>query len=84
MLEFQQQVARYQVFTSQNYPYSQKHSGGPLTEIATLKCAFFVEPPGVDGGVNPLGHMLINLVKYMYIYGGDTVAIIIIIIFESK
>ena len=48
-------MAPYQVFTSQNYPYLQKHSGVPVTEIATLKRAFFVEPLGVDGGVNPLG-----------------------------
>ena len=52
MLEFQQQV-----FTSQNYPYLQKHSWVPGTEIATLKHAFFVEPLGVDGGVNPLGKL---------------------------
>ena len=49
-------VAPYQVFTSQNYSDSQKHSGVPWTEIATLKCAFFVEPLGMDGGVNPLEH----------------------------
>ena len=46
-------MAPYQVFTSQNYPYLQKHSGVPGTEIATLKRAFFVEPLGVDGGLNP-------------------------------
>ena len=45
----------YQVFTSQNYPYVQKHSWVHVTEMVTLKRAFFVEPLGVDGGVNPLG-----------------------------
>ena len=39
-------MAPYQVFTSQNYPYLQKHSGVPGTEIATLKHAFFIEPLG--------------------------------------
>ena len=49
-------MAPYQVFTCQNYPYLQKHSGVLWTEIATLKRAFFVEPLwGVAGGVNPLG-----------------------------
>ena len=32
------------MFTSQIYPYLQKHSGVPWTKIATLKRAFFVEP----------------------------------------
>ena len=54
-------MAPYQVFISQNYPYLQKHSGVPQTEIATLKRAFSVEPLGVDGGVNPLGPTLQNL-----------------------
>ena len=44
-------MAPYQVITSQNYPYLQKHSGVPGTEIAILKRAFFVEPMGVDGAV---------------------------------
>ena len=49
-------VAPYQVFTSQNYPYLQKHSGVPVTNIATLKRVFFLSSLwGVDGGVNPLG-----------------------------
>ena len=39
-------VALYQVYTSQDYSYLQKHSGVPWTEIATLKRAFFVEPLG--------------------------------------
>ena len=39
-------VAPYQVFTSQNYPYLQKHSGVPGTEIASLKRAVLVEPLG--------------------------------------
>ena len=41
-------MSPYQVFTSQNYPYLQKHSGVPGTEIAILKHAFFVELLG-DG-----------------------------------
>ena len=48
-------MAPYQVFTSQNYPYLQKHSGVPWTEIATLKHAFFVEPLGVGWSREPLG-----------------------------
>ena len=32
------------MFTSQIYPYLQKHSGVPWTKIAILKRAFFVEP----------------------------------------
>ena len=48
-------MAPYQVFTSQKYPYLQKHSGVPGTEIATEKRVFFIEPLGVGGGVNPLG-----------------------------
>ena len=39
-------MAPYQVFTSQNYPYLQKHSGVPGTEIATLKRAFFRRASG--------------------------------------
>ena len=35
--------------------FFKKHSGVPWTEIATLKRVFFLEPFGVDGGVNPLG-----------------------------
>ena len=50
-------MAHYQVFISQNSPYLQKHSGVPWTEIASLKRAFFVEPLGMDGGVNPLGSL---------------------------
>ena len=46
------------MFTNQNYPYLQKHCGVPVTEIATLKRAFFVRPLGVDGGVNSLGKSL--------------------------
>ena len=49
-------MAPYQVFTNQNYPYLQKHSGMPGTEIAILKYAFFFSSLwGMDGGVNPLG-----------------------------
>ena len=49
-------MAPYHVFTSQNYPYFQKHSGVPWTEIATLNRAFFHwASGGVDGRVNPLG-----------------------------
>ena len=39
-------VVPYQVFTSQNYPYLQEHSGVPGTEIASLKRAVLVEPLG--------------------------------------
>ena len=45
----------YQVFTSQNYPYLQKHSGVPVTEIATLKRVFFVEPLGGGWWSEPPG-----------------------------
>lgn len=48
-------MAPYQVFTSQNYPYLQKHSGVPWTEIATLKRAFFVEPLGGGWWSEPPG-----------------------------
>ena len=48
-------VAPYQVFTSQNYPYLQKHSGVPVTEIATLKRVFFVEPMGLKFESEPPG-----------------------------
>ena len=37
-------MTSHQVFTSQNQPCLQTHSGVPWTEIATLKCALFVEP----------------------------------------
>ena len=51
-------MAPYQVFTSQNYPYSQKHSGVPGTEMATLNRTSFRRAfGGVDDGVNPLGHV---------------------------
>ena len=50
-------VAPYQVFTSQNYPYLQKHSGVPWTEIATLKRAFFVEPLGGGWWSEPPGRV---------------------------
>ena len=55
-------MAPYQVFTSQNYPYLQKHSGVPVTEIATLKRVFFVEPLGGGWWSEPLG-------KYPYFIG---------------
>ena len=48
-------MAPYQVFISQNYPYLQKHSGVPVTEIATLKRAFFVEPLGGGWWSEPPG-----------------------------
>ena len=48
-------MALYQVFTTQNYPYLQKHSGVSGTEIATLKRAFLLSLWEVDAGVNPLG-----------------------------
>ena len=51
----------YQVFTSQNYPYLQKHSGVPVTEIATLKRAFFVEPLGGGWWSEPPGMLLLVL-----------------------
>ena len=41
-------VAPFQVFTSQNYAYIQKHSEVPWTEIFTLKRVFFVKRVG-DG-----------------------------------
>ena len=50
-------MAPYQVFTSQNYPYLQKHSGVPVTEIATLKRVFFVEPLGGGWWSEPPGHV---------------------------
>ena len=46
-------LAPYQVFTSQNYPYLQKHSGVPGTEIATLKRAFFRRAFGGGGWSEP-------------------------------
>ena len=53
-------MAPYQVFTSQNYPYIQKHSGVPVPEIATLKRAFSSSLWGVDDGVNPLGEIQLH------------------------
>ena len=48
-------MAPYQVVTSQNYPYLQKHSGVPVTEIATLKRVLFVETMGGGWWSEPSG-----------------------------
>ena len=60
-------VAPYQVFTSQNYPYLQKHSGVPGTEIATLKRAVFVEPLG-GGWWSDLPGLRIHFLMFKYSY----------------
>ena len=61
-------MAPYQVFTSQNYPYLQKHSGVPWTEIATLKRAFFVEPLGGGWWSEPPGAVnCLNIINFQSI-----------------
>ena len=67
-------MAPYQLFTSQNYSYLQKHSGVPVTEIFTLKRAFFrragggwwSEPPGNKGQFSLLQNRIFSFLGVVH------------------
>ena len=54
------------MFTSQNNPYLQKHSGVPRAAIATLKRVFFVEPLGGGWWSEPPGKYGKGLAEKIY------------------
>ena len=71
-------VAPYEVITSQNYPYLQKHSGVAGSEIATLKRAFFVEPLGGGWWSKPSGTNTYAILIQYYVILIQYYAILII------